>query len=242
MRARYLLPAYPVMACLIADILAESGGWSDTMKRRMTVAQQGLILVISAGAGLLLVVGGLLVRSGTVLSGGLVCLASGLILFRLSGREKQSSGVVSLACAMLVVFSAIAVLVKPVFSVSCAPAQAAAISARAEAARNVGAVGFDSRHVGRLHLLLKGRIRVHKLAPDAPRKVLAWFSVLAFSERTRPAIDLTDYDVQPSGFIYPAWDLQRLWRVISSADPKAEMERLRVNCFVAFKQLPPGRR
>lgn len=242
MRARYLLPVYPLLASVMSPLLIEglargrsAGILSGTLK--------GLLGIVGVGGGAMLVLGGFLLDWRIILAGAVLMGIAAFDLLIIFPRGWQAT-VVGTSAFLLVVFGVTETLVRPVFRGSPVPQLTKRIMSLSPMPKKIGTLGVPGRFTTSLLLHLKGNTEIVNLENVDPTGALESPSVVVVTESSRPILESKGYRLEECGYFYDQWKAADLWRVIGSGDKEVVFAKRKIRCYMAIRApagFPPFR-
>ncbi len=234
-RTRYLLPAYPGIAILAAGLMLHF----EEEEQRFSRAAGWLfraMLIVGGVAALLLIPLGTMIDLRIVVCGALLAAISFCFL-RFALRKRSIPVLVGMGVYLLLVFAAAEGLVKPVFSVSPAPAFWNCLKGEARnGVRHVATAWVDDQYAGQLRVLSHAQLDVESnfegsLPPDILQR-----PVLILSEKAKAALDLSGYTVRQCGHIYRNLTPADVLEIMREGNNRESESRVRMQYYVALKK------
>jgi len=231
-RGRYLLPAYPLFAVLLAGLLTEI-----VRDRRSAIwVRRTSLVAIAVLAG----VGGVLALLGApidvrLLIAGLVLVAANGALFFLA-LHRPSLEMVALGLAFFLLVAVHGGLVRPVFLATPERDMARVLLDRGVRGDVIATVDLPSHAASVLSLWSGGQLASKPQRDDVPWGDLERYPVILLSETARERYSFEGYRVTACGRLLPDFTAAEVWRLVSSRDKQAVMDGMATRYFVAIRE------
>jgi 4-amino-4-deoxy-L-arabinose transferase-like glycosyltransferase len=237
-RNRYMLPAFPLLACFIAVMLEPClrGGMPGRLLYKILptcLSALGLIW------GTLLVAMGLRLHFDLVV-GGVICLLAASGLFVLTRRSRPLTRVVAIAGFLLVFFTGHELFTHSVFQVSPVSAWLETIQREHIDLQHaaIGTVGIRPTFIGQARLLSNGRLHFRQLPDDGMSMQTTDYRVLIASEQFSRQLSGAGFALTRSGFVYRNLTWEDLWHLLRSENRQGYLSSLRIPSYVAVRKTP----
>jgi 4-amino-4-deoxy-L-arabinose transferase-like glycosyltransferase len=235
-RNRYMLPAFPLLACFIAVMLEPClrGGLPGRLLYKIL---PGWLSVLGLIWGALLVGMGRRLHSDLMV-GGVICVLAANGLFVMTRRSRPSTRVVAIAGFLLVFFTGHELFTRSVFAVSPVSAWLETIQReRIDLQRTViGALGIRPNFIGQARILSNGRLHFRQLPEDAVSLQAREYPVLIASETFSRQLSAADYTLIRSGFVYDDITLKDIPHLLRSQDCQLHLSSLQIPFHVAVRK------
>jgi 4-amino-4-deoxy-L-arabinose transferase-like glycosyltransferase len=237
-RNRYMLPAFPLLACVVAVMLEPclQGGFPRRLLYKILPA---------CLAALGLVWGTLLVAIGRrlhpdLIVGGVICLSAASGLFVITRRSRPLTRVVAIAGFLLVFFTGHELFTHSVFSVSPVSAWLETIQReRIDLQRTViGTIGIRPTFIGQARILSNGRLHFRQLPEDAVSLQARDYPVLIASETFARQLSAAGFALVRSGFVYRQLTWNDLRHLLTSQDREPHLSSFEIPFYVAVRKAP----
>jgi 4-amino-4-deoxy-L-arabinose transferase-like glycosyltransferase len=209
-RGRYLVPAHPILACILAAWLCDAAHTSAVRRtaRGLTISI-ALVATIAALA---------LVRVDVAVSLSLAVVVAaawvGFALERDAARDMRALALALLA-ASAVSAEAVRALVDP------SPVRAACERMVAAQPKHVATAGFFESTASQMRVVSKAQLDPEALPADAKRAELRLFDAVLATAALRNDLEQTGFTVEEIGRVAPDLDARSALEWLTSADPRA---------------------
>ncbi len=232
LRNRYFLPAYPLIAACMADLLCIPAV-RERLARPAAVLLQAVAWVAGA-AGLALIGLHVSVHPCLILAGDVLLVAA--IAAGVAVRRDPRRALPALGVLCFVVIVSVHLFVRPAFPASPAAMVARYIELRGAPPAQLAVVGFreTSKVPAQLRVLTGGGIDVVAVpAPgDAPRA--AWLLLSAPGVDTNRAALAIRYEIRECGYAWPRLRGKDIRRIVKAPDRAEAMWNLRERYYLAI--------
>jgi 4-amino-4-deoxy-L-arabinose transferase-like glycosyltransferase len=224
-RPRYLLPAWPLFAALLAAVILRSGATPTTERFLARLVPFLMPIGLVGGAVLVAATPGMDQR---IVWAACVWIAATIVLKACARRRSLAAGLVAVSLFMLMVFAVYEGLVRPVLAPSPAPTWTARLAMLAAES------GFEEppaviakvpeRYLAQVRVLSGGRIWPRRVTGGLGTAIIASGGKrpLILGEATSAAeISELGYYLGPCGFVYPRLHARELWQLLRTTDKKA---------------------
>ncbi len=231
-RGRYLLPAFPLLAVVLAGLLMEvtEDARTATCLRRISIGAMAAIAV----TGLVVLVGGAFIEPQVAIAGAVV-LAGATLLLLAGLRETGPHYLVSLGIVVLLTLSMVQSMVRPVFKDAPEAALVEELLRRGARSEDVGMVDLPSHASSHISLFSAGQLAIDPLPGDVTWEVVSQYPVLLLSETSRASWSFDEYEITECGREYRAWSASDIWRLIVSRDKEAVFRQMADPYFIASR-------
>jgi 4-amino-4-deoxy-L-arabinose transferase-like glycosyltransferase len=236
-RNRYMLPAFPLLACFIAAMLEPClrGGFPGRLLYKILPA---CLSVLGLIWGTLLIAMGRRLHSDLVV-GGVICLLAASALLVMTRRSRPLTRVVALAGFLLVFFTSHELFTHSVFAVSPVPAWLETIEREhIDLQHTIGTVGIRPTFIGQARILSNGRLHFRQLPDDAASQQLTDYRVLIASEISSRKLSAADFVLTRSGFVYRNVTWEDIRHLLTSQDRQLHLNSLQIPFYVAVRKPP----
>jgi 4-amino-4-deoxy-L-arabinose transferase-like glycosyltransferase len=236
-RNRYMLPAFPLLACFIAAMLEPClrGGFPGRLLYKILPA---CLSVLGLIWGTLLIAMGRRLHSDLVV-GGVICLLAASALLVMTRRSRPLTRVVALAGFLLVFFTSHELFTHSVFAVSPVPAWLETIEREhIDLQHTIGTVGIRPTFIGQARILSNGRLHFRQLPDDAASLQLTDYRVLIASEISSRKLSAADFVLTRSGFVYRNVTWEDIRHLLTSQDRQLHLNSLQIPFYVAVRKPP----
>lgn len=237
-RNRYMLPAFPLLACFIAVMLEPClrGGIPGRLLHKTLPACLSALGLIW---GTLLVAIGSRLHSDLVV-GGIICLLAASGLFVMTRRSRPFTRVAAITGFLLVFFAGHELFTHSVFAVSPVSAWLETIQREHIDLQHtaIGTVGIRPTFIGQARILSNGRLHFHQLPEDAVALQLTRYPVLIASQTFSRQLSAADFALTQSGFVYRDLTWEDVWHLLRTEDHQLYLRSLRVPFYLAVKKAP----
>ena len=220
MRSRYLLPTYPLLAVLLADMLMQNLQ-SSSFFHATTRTIRGLMLT-AMGLGLVVAAIGWRLDPQILLGSVLFAGVTGL-LYLAAFRGPVLAVFVALSLTVIAAFATLEQFIKPAVITSPARAITHRLLELQPVPQPIAAVDVRPSLVNQIRLLSGGHLVVQEFRHDVTSETLQQFSVILGSERTREALAGSNYYlIEQCGAAYGPPKLAAIWEwIITGEKPPA---------------------
>jgi 4-amino-4-deoxy-L-arabinose transferase-like glycosyltransferase len=236
-RGRFLAPAYPPLALVLAGALA-------TLARREPAARIlrgtcSVALAILAVGGIGLAVGGWRIGAGLVVAGLATGAAAGAGLF-VARRGTTTAAIFALAVALLVLQTVGESSVRGTFSRTPIPALAARLEAPELAGRRVAQIGDSAHMASKLRMATGGRVRIDGFQRGEAEPNWTDYAAIVSDAPLPAALVELGFRVEPCGESWgDYWTLHEILDVARADDPAAVLARRSQPFYLAIRETPP---
>ena len=239
MRARYLLPTYPLVALLLADLLTQ------TLKTpaASVLASRIVRWLLLAGIGL----GGLVALAGTridgrIVAGGLILAVLLAVLHALTFRRRTIPALIALSLAIMGTFASLEQFLKPVIITSPATDITQRLLQLSPLPDSIAAVGLRPSVANQIRLLSGGKIVLQEIREEAGEEALHRFPLILGSRKIQQAFaGSSDYESEECGAAYPPVGLGDLWTLLTTGEPRRVLEKDRKPYYLIRRlEVPTG--
>ncbi len=185
MRSRYLLPTYPLLAVLLADLLMQSLR-SSSFFRAATRTIRGVLLT-ALGLGLVVAAMGWRLDPQILLGGVIFAGVTGL-LYVAALRCAALSALVALSLTVIAAFATLEQFIKPVLITTPARDITHRLLESQAVPQPIAAVDVRPSLVNQIRLLSGGRLILQEFRSDTKADRLRQFAVILGSERIRQTL------------------------------------------------------
>ena len=236
MRSRYLLPTYPLLAILLADLLMHAV--REPTANRLITRLVGWVLAGGIGLGLVVAAIGSRLSLNVVL-GGLVFAGFLAALFVGTFRRPLVPALVALSLAVMAAFGVLEQAIKPDLLASPAPEITQRLLGLEPAPPTIAVVGLRPSVANQIRLLSEGRLIVRELPRDVNQDTLTAFPVIlsAESAEASPAV-LSSYSKERCGAAFGPPTAAQLWEWLRTGEKPASATTART-VYYLFRRLPP---
>lgn len=235
MRPRYLLPTFPLLSVLLADILRQTlrGGKSARLVSRIV---QWVILVC-LGIGITLMLAGWRIDQRFAIGG--LCF-SGLLMFLYmrTFRRQVIPVLISLSLAIMGAFGTLEQFLKPVVITSPAAEithKLLQLTPRPEA---IAAVGLRHSVANQIRLLSGGRVTLAEFKEETEQEALHRFPVMLVSRKIQQDfVGSSGYESEACGVDYPPLSFDEMWTALKTGERVKRLEKDQKPYFLIRKQV-----
>ena len=179
-RTRYFLPAYPHLAILVAMLLC-AGFRNRVARPRLKWIFLSLCWAFFA-VGVVLLIGGILIRFNLLLSGVIISSLSFFLITRFS-RWTPAFVMAGFGALILAVSSVLDIGVRPIFFISAAPEITRTILSLYPSGTSVAMAGVSLNYESQVRVLSGGRVRPCALPVKSTQEELGQFPLLVCSKK-----------------------------------------------------------
>jgi 4-amino-4-deoxy-L-arabinose transferase-like glycosyltransferase len=237
-RNRYMLPAFPLLACFIAVMLEPClrGGIPGRLLHKTLPA---CLSVLGLIWGTLLVAFGRRLHSDLVV-GGVICLLAASGLFAMTHRSHPLTSVVAIAGFLLVFFTGHELFTHSVLAVSPVSAWLDTIQREHIDLQHtaIGTIGIRPTFIGQARILSNGRLHFRQLPDDAASLQPTDYPVLIASETFSRKVSAADFVLTRSGFVYRNITWEDIRHLLTSQDRQLYLNSLQIHFYVAVRKPP----
>lgn len=238
-RDRYMLPAYPLLACVVA-VMVEPCLRGGIPGRLLFNILPACLSALGLIWGTLLVACGRWLHPDLVVSG-VVCLLAGTGLFIIMiRRSRPLTGMVAMAGFLLVFFTSHELFTRSVFVVSPVSAWLETIQREdidSQHIKVIGTAGIRSSFVGQARLLSSGRFHFRQ-SDDLVSMHPTLYQVLIASEEFSRQLSGAGFTLTRSGFVYRDLTWEVIRHLLMSEDRRAYLSSLRIPFYLAVRNAP----
>lgn len=239
-RARYLLPAYPLAAAALAFLFERAERDARFQAVLRGTLKVWCIVTGAVGVLLLLLLAGIDAR---VTIGSALLAATALAAFLAGRRAAPRRQIAWLAAQAFVLVWVVRLFCLPVFEASPAPALAQRLNAAPKPPGELVAVGLSGKQAGQLRLLLHGRVRLVQAAEPGDAKRAPASAALIVREDYLSALDLTGRTVEQCGYSHRRAKRDEVKQALTTFDRRQWEQSLRRPFYIAWpRQAQAGRR
>lgn len=234
-RTRYLLPAYPMLAVLLASFLMEM--FRHRRMIRVLRYTYGIFLIVVSVCAVVLIGAGLWMAS-RILTGGLILLLCSMMLYYVAFIKKKLEMSSALGMNILIAISAIYIFVIPTFRVSPSEKLTACILQDMDGkTKNISVWSKEKyKFTGQINVFSKGRVSVFAF-PDGPLPDdLYQRPLVILSEESKSRLNLTDYDVRPCGYRYRSVKPETIRKALKTGDPDLLFHTIKEHYYLARRR------
>jgi len=214
MRARYLLPTYPLLALLLADLLMHLTRKEAAAARASRLVQW--LLVGGLGVGGLLALAGARIDPRIVI-GGLMLVAVLSVLYVLTFHRRTLPALLALSFAIMGSFAALEQFLKPVVITSPADDITRRLLQLSPLPDNIAAVGLRPSVANQIRLLSKGKLTIHEFKDDVRQVELQQFTTILAPRHVRDTFAASpDYSNEECAVDYRPLSIKELWRALET--------------------------
>ncbi|MBX3236921.1 MAG: glycosyltransferase family 39 protein [Nitrospiraceae bacterium] len=223
MRSRYLLPTYPLLALLLADLLRQF-----TREEFAAYRAARLVQWLLAGS---FVVGGLLTVLGArmdhrIIFGGSMVVALSSILHVLTFRRRSLPVLLTLSLTIMAGFATLEQFLKPVVVTSPADEITRRLLQLSPVPDSIAAVGLRPSVANQIRLLSGGKIMLQEFREEADETTLHQFPFMLGSRALHQAfVGLPGYEIEECGVTYPPLGFSDLWTLLATGKPREGLEK-----------------
>lgn len=224
-RPRYLLPAWPLFAALLAAVILRLGPTASAERFLARLVPFLMPIGLAGGAVLVAATPGMDQR---IVWAACVWIAATIVLKACARRRSLAAGLVAVSLFMLMVFAVYEWLVRPVLAPSPAPtwtARLATLGAESGFEEPPAVIGkVQERYLAQVRVLSGGRIWPRRVTGGLGTAIIASGGKrpLILGERTAAAeISGLGYYLGPCGFVYPRLHARELWQLMRTTDKAA---------------------
>jgi 4-amino-4-deoxy-L-arabinose transferase-like glycosyltransferase len=221
-RTRYFLPAYPLLAVLLADWLVRL---ADTPVGARLAPHVRWPLLILAGFGVLQAAWGSF-WDGRLAVGGLGLLAIGAACWRLGRQPGLTGRLVLLGLALFLAYRTNDAFARRALFEPITPAVAQRLTTTdAPKVDRLALVNLDRIYGAQLRVLLGGQVEVVRLRDREEEAVgaeaLTGFDAILLAADHRPGLVPPNYTVEPVGYAHEEWKARQLLELVTASDPSS---------------------
>lgn len=233
-RTRYFLPVLPFLAAGMGSVLAavKNGGRSWEALVRV---DRGLVWALGTAGVLILLVGRHFSGYGL---GGLILVIYAVARVLTDRPHRSVLRWAALAAGILVFFSVVDGLLRPVLYVSPAPALARRLAAEGAGRREVAAWEVATNHITQLRVLSGGAIYPDFLAGPTALERLNAYPYVICHDRHRDELLRQGYVLHPCGYTYHKWRARTLFDLFWASDPEPVLKRQRRDYYLGIRRAP----
>jgi hypothetical protein len=235
-RGRYLLPAYPLLAVLLAGMLMEV--LRDRIGVRFQRSASAALLVVGTLAGVALVAAGASIDP-LLVSAGIAMLVGNGALLVLMQRASDRGVLVILGIAFFLLLAVNTALIRPVFMAAPEEAMARELLDRGIRGDRIVTVDLPPHAASHLGLWSGGLLASTPQRADVTWSELAQFPVILLSDAARGRWAFDGYRITACGYEYPDWSASDLWKLLMSPDKREFMAGKRRTYFIASRDDHP---
>jgi 4-amino-4-deoxy-L-arabinose transferase-like glycosyltransferase len=216
MRSRYLLPTYPLVAVLLADVL----GQCRRNKAAALLIEEIVRWVMIAGmsVGIIVAVAGLRIDQRMVGGGVIFAMFVG-VLYAVTFPRRFVPAMIAFAMAIMAAFGMLEQAVKPIFLTSPAEHITERLLRLDPLPTRLAAVDVRPSLSNLIRLLSGGRLIVQEVAHGTSPETLRQFPVILASQRASDAFAASqDYVVEECGTAYDPPKLAAIWEWIKTGE------------------------
>ena len=224
-RPRYLLPAWPLFAALLAALIVRLGATPSAERFLARLVPFLMPIGLAGGAVLVAATPGMDQR---IVWAACVWIAATIVLKACARRRSLATGLVAVSLFMLMVFAVYEGLVRPVLAPSLAPtwtARLALLGAESGFEEPPAVIGkVQERYLAQVRVLSGGRIWPRRVTGGLGTAIIASGGKrpLILGESTGAAeISGLGYYLGPCGFVYPRLHARELWQLMRTTDKPA---------------------
>ena len=224
-RPRYLLPAWPLLAALMAAVIGRLGSAPAAERWLGRLVPFLMPIGLAGGAVLVAATPGM---DSRFIWAACIWIAATIVLKACARRRSLAAGLVAVSLFMLMVFAVYEGLIRPVLAPSPAPTWTARLSALAaestfeEPPAVIGKV--QERYLAQVRVLSGGRIWPRRVTGGLGTAIIASGGKrpLILGEADAAAeISELGYYLGPCGFVYPRLHARELWQLLRTTDKAA---------------------
>lgn len=215
LRNRYFLPAYPLIAACLADVVSIPAVW-ERLSRPTAICVQ-VLAWLAAAVGLALIGLHVFVHPRLILAGD-VLLVSGVAIALAVRRDPARRALPALALLCFVAIASVHLFIRPVFPASPAAMVARYIDLHGAPPARLAVVGFreTSKVPAQLRVLTGGGIEVIASATNVPVPPDAW--LLLPADFGDAGIDRARYEFKECGYAWPRLRGKDVRRILRASD------------------------
>jgi hypothetical protein len=237
-RNRYMLPAYPLLACVVAAMLEPClrGGIPGRLLYKIL---PGCLSALGLIWGTLLVAFGPWLHSDLVV-GGVICLLAASGLFVITRRSLPLTRMIAVTGFLLVFFINHELFTRSVFVVSPVSTWLETIQQKNIDTQHmvIGTVGIRASLIGQARMLSNGRLHFRELSEDAVSTQARDYPVLIVSETFSRQLSAADFTLIRSGFVYDDITWKDIPHLLRSQDRQLHLSSLQIPFYVAIRKAP----
>ncbi len=221
-KARYLLPTYPLIACVLASFLS-AVEYHERPSAFIVRLGKGLLIAGAAIGGITAAVG-VGIDYPIVLSGlTILIVASGLLLLC---RHQRVFGVcLILALFFTATYSVYDSCIHPLFRFSPAPHMSRQLADIMPNGGTVATIGIQRKFVGQLAVMLEGRFKFQRFDTYPGHENIRVFPVSLVSEHDVAPFDRRIFSVEECGQSSINLSTEQLWNAIRSGRLKTVLSQ-----------------
>jgi 4-amino-4-deoxy-L-arabinose transferase-like glycosyltransferase len=235
MRTRYLLPAYPLLALLLAHVMQHLLR-SDALNALASRITRWLFLA-GIGVGIVVALTGTRLDARVAVGGILVAVLL-TILYVLAFRRRTIPIMIALSLGIMASFASLEQFLKPVIITSPAADITGRLLQLSPLSESIAAVGLRPSVVNQIRLLSGGKIVLKEIREEAGQEALYRFQLILGSRRIQQAFaGSSGYVSEECGVAHPPLDMADLWTIVTTGDRERVLEKDRKPYYLIRKQV-----
>jgi 4-amino-4-deoxy-L-arabinose transferase-like glycosyltransferase len=234
MRPRYLLPTFPFLAVLLADILRQTLRAGKPARLVSRIVQWVIVVCLGVGITLMLV-GWRIDQRFTI--GGLCLSALLVLLYVLTFRRQTIPVLISLSLAIMGAFATLEQCLKPVVITSPAAEITHKLLQLTPQPETIAAVGLRHSVANQIRLLSGGRIKILELKEETKQETLYQFPIMLGSRTVQQNFAASSgYESEACGVDYPPVSFGELWTALKTGERASRPEKDQRPYYLIRKQ------
>ncbi|MCC2640201.1 MAG: hypothetical protein K0S45_614 [Nitrospira sp.] len=233
MRPRYLLPTFPLLAVLLADMLKHSLNGGKSHRLVSQIVQWAMLVGLGLSITLMLV--GWRIDQRFAIGG--LCFSGLLVLlYWMTFRRQVIPLLISLSLAIMGAFATLEQSLKPVVITSPASDIAQKLLRLTPLQETVAAVGLRHSLANQIRLLSGGRIMLLEFKEEAEQEALHRFPIILGSRKIQQDFAASSgYESEVCGADYPPLRFREIWTALKTGQRAQRPEKDRKPYYVIRK-------
>jgi 4-amino-4-deoxy-L-arabinose transferase-like glycosyltransferase len=241
-RARFLLPAYPLVSALYAALLVPLASYGKGLSSSVLRHIERITLTVCLLFGLALAVAGMFIDA-LLIAGGILTVLVAAVLYATVFRRRGIYGLVTVSVCIILLFSITENFVSRVIYSSPATHVVRTMREHVKGPIEIAAVDLSVRYLPQINVLSGGQITVYVLESDMMPDKLKQFKFIVVSETFKKTYNPDGYTVQECGYSYQRrqFKTRSLLRIRTVGDLRRLILGLQQRYYLLIKSESPQR-